>query len=83
MTTRRGGYHKFLVQWANKPASEAVWLHADEVLRLAPDLLQIYLQQNLSESSSSRGDAIDVNQGHEALGTRRDSIDTSCGTSGK
>ncbi|KAK0592515.1 hypothetical protein LWI29_020549 [Acer saccharum] len=55
VSTRRGGYYKFLVQWSHKPASESVWLQADEIKRLQPDLYHAYLQQNLPEASSSEG----------------------------
>ena len=26
VTTRRGGYYKFLVQWKNRPQSDSIWL---------------------------------------------------------
>ncbi|KAI9181871.1 hypothetical protein LWI28_019506 [Acer negundo] len=52
MSTRRGGYYKFLIQWAHKPLSESVWLQGDEVSHLSPLLFQAYLQQNLPKASS-------------------------------
>uniref|UniRef100_A0A2K1XW45 Chromo domain-containing protein n=1 Tax=Populus trichocarpa TaxID=3694 RepID=A0A2K1XW45_POPTR len=30
VSTRRGGYYKFLVKWASKPKSEADWLQGSE-----------------------------------------------------
>ena len=36
VTTRRGGYYKFLVQWTNRPNSDSVWLQASKVKRLHP-----------------------------------------------
>ncbi|KAL5763413.1 hypothetical protein ACOSP7_019677 [Xanthoceras sorbifolium] len=60
VSTRRGGYHKFLAQWKHKPMSESLWLHADEVLRLNPVVFQEYLQQTLPEASSFWGDEIDA-----------------------
>ncbi|KAA8515182.1 hypothetical protein F0562_018361 [Nyssa sinensis] len=62
VTTRRGGYYKFLVQWKNNPNSESVWLQASEVQRLHPHLFAAYIRQNLPESSSSGEPAIDANQ---------------------
>ncbi|KAA8548248.1 hypothetical protein F0562_004491 [Nyssa sinensis] len=62
VTTRRGGYYKFLVQWKNRPNSESVWLQASEVQRLHPHLFAAYICQNLPESSSSGEPAIDANQ---------------------
>ncbi|KAK0601500.1 hypothetical protein LWI29_024852 [Acer saccharum] len=55
VSTRRGGYYKFLARWATKPISKAVWLQAPEVQRLHPELLNNYLQQHLPESNSKGG----------------------------
>ena len=62
VTTRRGGYYKFLVQWTNRPNSDSVWLQASEVKRLHPHLFDAYIRQNLPESSSSGEPTIDANQ---------------------
>ncbi|KAI9160042.1 hypothetical protein LWI28_004531 [Acer negundo] len=59
VSTRRGGYYKFLVRWATKPISEAVWLQAPEIQRLCPELFRQYTQINLPESSFN-GAAIDA-----------------------
>ncbi|KAL6322205.1 hypothetical protein AAG906_005154 [Vitis piasezkii] len=61
VTTRRGGYYKFLVQWKNRPNSDSVWLQASEVKRLHPHLFDAYIHENLPESSSSGEPAIDAN----------------------
>ena len=55
VSTRRGGYYKFLVQWAHKPLSDSVWLQGDEVHRLAPEVYRDYIQQYLPEASSLGG----------------------------
>ncbi|KAG6763051.1 hypothetical protein POTOM_033583 [Populus tomentosa] len=55
VSTRRGGYYKFLVQWAHKPLSDSVWLQGDEVHRLAPEVYRNYIQQYLPEASSLGG----------------------------
>ena len=62
VSTRRGGYYKFLVQWKNRPHSESVWLQASELQRLHPHLFTNYLHHNLPESSSLGEPAIDANQ---------------------
>ena len=64
VTTWRGGYYKFLVQWKNHPQFDSVWLQASELHRLHPDLFAAYVLQNLSESSSSERPAIDANGEH-------------------
>ncbi|KAF9664259.1 hypothetical protein SADUNF_Sadunf17G0137500 [Salix dunnii] len=55
VSTRRGGYYKFLVQWKNRPNSESVWLQASELQRLHPHLFTTYLQYNLPESNDDNG----------------------------
>ena len=64
VTTWRGGYYKFLVQWKNHPQFDSVWLQASELHRLHPDLFAAYVLQNLSESSSCERPAIDANGEH-------------------
>jgi hypothetical protein len=61
VTTRRGGYYKFLVQWKNRPNSDYVWLQASELKRLHPQLFTEYICHILPESSSSGELAIDAN----------------------
>ncbi|KAI9201708.1 hypothetical protein LWI28_027837 [Acer negundo] len=62
VTTRRGGYYKFLVQWKNRPNSKSVWLQATELRCLHPDLFAVHVRQYLPESSSSGEPTIDANQ---------------------
>ncbi|KAF9679014.1 hypothetical protein SADUNF_Sadunf07G0096000 [Salix dunnii] len=62
VTTRRGGYYKFLVQWKNRPPSDSVWLQASEIKRLHPQLLTEYTNHYLPESSSSGDPAINADQ---------------------
>ncbi|KAG6788910.1 hypothetical protein POTOM_004988 [Populus tomentosa] len=61
VTTHRGGYYKFLVQWRNRPTSDSVWLQASEIQRIHPQLLTEYIYHNLPESSSLGELAIDAN----------------------
>ena len=39
VSTRRGGYYKFLVQWKNRPHSESVWLQASKTTTTTPPSL--------------------------------------------
>jgi len=61
VTTRQGGYYKFLEQWKNLPNSDSDWLQALEIKWLHPQLFTEYLCHNLPESSSSGELAIDAN----------------------
>ncbi|KAL5813005.1 hypothetical protein ACOSQ3_027955 [Xanthoceras sorbifolium] len=55
VSTRREGYWKFLVRWANKRRSESMWLQGEEVNRFNAHLYHGYLQQHLLEASSLGG----------------------------
>lgn len=52
VSTRRGGYQKFLVKWKNRPMSDCCWLQTEEVQRLNPDLYEFYQAQHSSESNA-------------------------------
>jgi hypothetical protein len=52
VSTRRGGYQKFLIKWKNRPMSDCCWLQTEEVQRLDPDLYDEYLAAHSTESSS-------------------------------
>jgi len=52
VSTRRGGYQKFLVKWKNRPLSDCCSLQTEEVQRLHLDLYDDYIASNSSESSS-------------------------------
>lgn len=55
VSTRRGGYQKFLVRWKNRPSSDNSWIKTEEVQRLDPDLYDEYMAHHSSESSSLPG----------------------------
>ncbi|XP_035539653.1 uncharacterized protein LOC118344024 [Juglans regia] len=40
VSTRRGGYQKFLVKWKNRPYSNCSWVRTEELQRLNPDLCE-------------------------------------------
>jgi hypothetical protein len=44
VSTKRGGYHKFLVKWASKSKSEAVWVQGYEVHRFNSQLYKDYVE---------------------------------------
>jgi hypothetical protein len=62
VSTRRGGYYKFLVQWRHQSLSDSAWIKGTELQRLHPELFAAYVHRYLSESSSSGDSAIDANQ---------------------
>ena len=62
VSTRRGGYYKFLVKWKHRSTSDSAWLKGTKVQQLHPDLFTAYVNHNFLESSSSRETAIDENQ---------------------
>ncbi|KAG6790223.1 hypothetical protein POTOM_006371 [Populus tomentosa] len=62
VSTRRGGYYKFLVQWRHRSLSDSAWIKGTELQRLHPELFAAYVHRNLPESSSSGELAIDANQ---------------------
>jgi hypothetical protein len=52
VSTRRGGYQKFLVKWKNCPSSDYCWLQTEEVQRLNPDLYEFYQTCHSPESNA-------------------------------
>jgi hypothetical protein len=52
VSTRRGGYQKFLVKWKNRPMSDCCWLQTEEIQCLNPDLYEFYQAQHSSESNT-------------------------------
>ena len=62
VSTRRGGYYKFLVKWASKPKSEADWLQGSEVHHLNPQLYTDYVEHYLPEASYWGREEIDANE---------------------
>jgi hypothetical protein len=63
VSNKRGGYIKFLVQWASKPQSEATWVHEKQNQRMNPQLLHDYIQQYLPEASCLGSEEIDASLG--------------------
>lgn len=49
VSTRRGGYQKFLVKSKNRPLSNCCWLQTEEVQCLNPDLYDDYIAHHSSE----------------------------------
>ena len=52
VSSSRGGFRRFLVQWSGQPQSDATWIVEDEFRAINPTLLELYLQDNSSASSS-------------------------------
>ena len=52
MTSRDGGFRRFLVKWHGRPDSDATWIQEDDLRHLDSSLLDCYLSFHSSESSS-------------------------------
>jgi len=48
VSSSRGGFHRFLVQWFGRPQSDATWIIEDEFCELNPTLVESYLSPVLS-----------------------------------
>ena len=42
VSTRRGGFQKFLVRWEDRPISEASWITSTDFQLINPDLFERY-----------------------------------------
>lgn len=71
VSTRRGGYHKFLVKWASKPNSEAMWLQGSEVHHLYPQFLQDYTKHYLPKTSCLVREEIDASSNDQDKDIRK------------
>ena len=52
VTSRDGGFHRFLVKWHGRPDSDATWIQEDDLRHLDSSLLDCYLSFHSLESSS-------------------------------
>ena len=52
VTSRDGGFRRFLVKWHSRLDSDATWMHEDDLRHLDPSLLDCYLSSHSSESGS-------------------------------
>jgi len=52
VSSSRGGFRRFLVQWSGRLQSDATWITEDEFREMNPTLLEWYLQDNSSALSS-------------------------------
>ena len=71
VTSSRGGFRLFLVQWFGHPQTDATWITEDEFRELNPALLEWYLQDNSSESSSIPAGEHDATRYHGKFYSRR------------
>ncbi|KAL0916003.1 hypothetical protein M5K25_013478 [Dendrobium thyrsiflorum] len=53
ISTKDGGYRRYLVQWTRKPETENTWIERDELQRLDPDLLEWYDSSRNAYSTGS------------------------------
>ncbi|KAL7117671.1 hypothetical protein ACP275_03G087200 [Erythranthe tilingii] len=59
VSTRQGGYQKFLIKWKNRPNSDNTWVTKEELQRIDPDILERYYSFISPESSFSQPRRID------------------------
>ena len=52
VTSRDGGFRRFLVKWHGRPDSDATWIQEDDLHHLDSSLLDCYLSFHSSESTS-------------------------------
>ena len=52
VTSRDGGFGRFLVKWHGRPDSDATWIQEDGLCHLDSSLLDCYISFQSSESSS-------------------------------
>ena len=52
MTSRDGGFRRFLVKWYGRPDSDATWIQEDDLRHLDHSLMDCYLSSHSSELSS-------------------------------
>ncbi|XP_038704723.1 uncharacterized protein LOC120000670 [Tripterygium wilfordii] len=67
VTTRRGGYWRYLVLLRNRPVADGIWLSESHLRHFYLDLLQQYLQLYSTESSSLPGEIVDAVESHASL----------------
>ena len=51
VTSRDGGFRRFLVKWYGRPDSDATWIQDDDIHHLDSSMLDCYLSFHSSESS--------------------------------
>ena len=51
VSTRDGGYHRFLVRWKGLPDSDNTWINRKELQRLDPDCLEHFESRGGSHST--------------------------------
>ena len=59
VSTRQGGYQKFLIKWKDRPDSDNSWLTKEELQRIDPDILEKYYSFISPAVSSSPPGRID------------------------
>jgi hypothetical protein len=60
VSTRSGGYQKFLVKWRNRPIADNSWITETELQRIDPDMLERYRSSLSPVANSSHPGRIDA-----------------------
>ena len=72
VTSRDGGFRRFLVKWHGHPDSDATWIQEDDLRHLNSSLLDCYLSFHSSESSSFQPGGNDGAWSRPLYRTKRD-----------
>ena len=54
VSTRHGGYQKYLIKWNDRPDSDNTWVTKEELQRIDPDILERYYSFISPEASPSQ-----------------------------
>ena len=72
VTSRDGGFRRFLVKWHGRLNSDATWIQEDDLRHLGYSLLDCYLSFHYSESSSFQPGGNDGARSRLLYGPKRD-----------
>lgn len=78
VSTRAGGYQKFLVKWRDCPTSYCTWITMQELQWLNPNLLERYKSRTTPETSASKPRRIDkgIHDGYQVYQSSQKQHDT-------
>ncbi|KAG5557604.1 hypothetical protein RHGRI_007754 [Rhododendron griersonianum] len=77
VSTRHGGYQKYLIKWKGRSLSDCTWITEEEFHRLNPDLHERFHAFNSSGSSSLKPGRVDGKWQHPIKGYKRRGLDGS------
>ena len=72
VSTRQGGYYKFLVKWRGKPHYENTWITTIDFQKLKSNLYELYQASNSSKLSSFKLGGIDGEKSFKVYSRRKE-----------